>query len=160
MDVRLQAALIAGAVSIIGTLIGIFLSLYREKLARDKFIQEQRRELAVKLYDRRLDVYPKAFDITEDLGHLKGKSHSQIVEINKVAADELRKWQRTDAALIMSAASVDTYYELLSQLGKQPARADGFEHKQHEKLRDVVTDFRSSLRRDIRMLHKSVGEDV
>ena len=155
MDVNIQTAIIAGVISIFIALISFFIAYLGVKAQMERFRQEQSRGLATKIYDRRLEIYPAAFAITEKLDRSKGLTADNKIENFKTAGEKMTEWHGSGAALIMSGQSIKTYYLLLKSIGKQPAEPDNFSEIQLEKIRNCRSAFRLSLRKDIGMLHDS-----
>ena len=102
MDVKLQTAIIEGVVSLVIALIGHFISYKKQKDSLRQFQKEQQRELALtlKLYDKKLELYPKAFLITEEIDRSKGLNGKEIHEMQVAAKEKIKEWHGEGPALI------------------------------------------------------------
>ena len=146
-------ALIAGVVSIIVSLIGVFISLRQLKYSERKLRFEIRQKYMDKLYDKRMELYPKAFLISSKIKRRKLpqgiNTQNEILEILK----SLNAWAEEEAGLFMSANAVRSYWDLREVLGKNPGSGEHYHERQIEKIWDARVAFRSALRADIGVLH-------
>lgn len=154
MDPRVEAALIAGIVSLFGVIISYFVSLFNIRAEFEKLRLEQKHAFTDKLYAMRLEVYPEVFDITQDVGKRGERTDKEIALTIRKARDSLISWQRKRAGLLLSERSLEAYYELKSALSKQPADRDGYTNEQLGKIWYARNAFRGCLRDDVGLLHE------
>jgi hypothetical protein len=112
-----------------------------------------------RVYEKRLDGYPKALELTEPLRrrHLLGVRGDVGAYLDGVRI-ELQRWHSGSAAFIMSKESLDALYELRDCLeGIRPERADRFSESEVEELFSAKNQFRRSLSNDIRLLFDEDG---
>jgi hypothetical protein len=157
MDANFKSALIAGGVSIVVSLISIIVAKAKIK-SEFKILRLQHRQLFnEKLIDLRLDVYPEAFDATQNIGKISNYSANEILEITKAARTKLTEWASRKAGLLLSDKSLDAFYELKDALSKNPEKKNTYSHKQLENIWLARNKFRGSLRDDILLLH---GDEI
>lgn len=139
MTNAVDTALIAGGISVAVGLLS-FLATWRT-LASEHRRQERelQRRLTEKLIERRLIVYPKAFEITEPL-RLYG------------VRSQLTIWDRTEAALIMSRECLQTYRSLRDGLAIEPS-GGVFTREQLDSIWHAKNDFRHRMRADVNLLY-------
>lgn len=159
MDIRIQAAIISAIIAISVAIVSLIIAYKREKAIVERFEKEQSRDLALRIYDRRMDTYPEAFAITERLDRSKGLTLDDRLKMFKEARVKLAEWHGKGPALQMSAKSIKTYYLLVHSIGKQPTKSDHYSEIQLEKIRKCRSAFRLSLREDVGILHDSADQD-
>ncbi len=64
---QLVTGVIAAVVSLIVALITVFINRNTLRIEREKFERELQRNMTSKLYDLRIESYPKAIEVTEGL---------------------------------------------------------------------------------------------
>lgn len=153
---KVTSAVIAGFVSLV---IGFITYITNNKNLEQKKNQsekEMQRKFTEKLYDLRLSVYPKAFEISGKLKSSLLLSEEIKVDQLKLIFEDLVKWHRTNAGFILSRKSIKTWYKL----------SDALESVSHCNENDVLNDeqirliwdaknrFRSSLREDVNLLYE------
>jgi len=112
---------------------------------------EAHRELIDVLYQKRLESYPKAIAITQEIGkaYENKKSPAEIIEINQDAYTKLHAWNRDEGYLLMSSKTYGSFLALIGTLRKNPETKDGFSEKQLENIWYARNKFRPLLREDL-----------
>jgi hypothetical protein len=163
MEPNIGAAIIAGSVSfftaIITVVISFFISRSSIRSEIEKLHIQQKRAFTEKLYELRLDIYPEAFDITQDVGKKGERDHQTVETLIRNTRDNLATWHRKKAGLVLSERSLKAYYELRDALSKQPARQDEFATEQLKKIWFARNVFRGCLRDDVGLLHEEDNEE-
>jgi len=106
------SASIAGLISLIGVFISLYTSQRTIKSQSERFEKELQRRFTDKLYELRLDSYPKAFEITDDLRReflLK-----KVISIEKLTSIRMKllRWNKTRAGFLLSESSLRDYYAI------------------------------------------------
>lgn len=114
------------------------------------------RNLTTKLYDLRLDNYPRAFDITDNIFKEKGGNYN-VAQLEK-SLNELIYWKKGIVNLIISVESRDSYFELREVLMKNPAENGTYSIVQINKIQNATKNFRKQLRRDLGFMYREERE--
>ena len=151
MDI-IVSSLIAAVVALIGAIIS-FVTNRRAVQAELKAVEiELTRKLTEKLYDKRLEVYPLAWEIT---GDLLREDLSEPV-ISKEYLEEKRQhliaWHRKNGLLI-SEEAVGAYYELRNALTEATQTDSELFEKSLKLVWQSKNYFRSKLRKDLHLLY-------
>lgn len=155
MDDKLLTAGIAALVSIVVSLVSYVVSsrqifAQREKLERE--IAAKRTDL---LYDLRLKLYPKFFELTVDL-HRDNASFASFMETRK----KIRDWRSGEPMLVLSKHSLQSLYDLERALSKKPNGINKVEYtdQQLQKLWRLRLRARGALRKDLGLLYDDPAE--
>lgn len=145
-------AIIAAITSLLISMVTLYQSLRNQKSQKEQFEKAQKRALTTKLYDLRLENYPKAFEITEWIQKTKGGSLDPkiIYEVNK----GINEWKSGVVSLIISYDARQALLEFKNTINKQPGHGDVYAPVQVEKIWLARSEFRRQLRKDIGLLHK------
>jgi hypothetical protein len=153
MNPAISAAIIAATVSLIVATISFVTNRRSIKSEREKLEREMQRRLTEKLYDMRLEAYPKAFEITEllrgDLIFDKAMTQKEFLDIR----NKLFEWQRTKAAFVMSENALKAFRNLQNKLNNKPQSGASFKESEVEEIWEAKNYFRRSLRRDINLIY-------
>jgi len=153
MDIKLQSALIAGIVSLIGPLV-TYLTVKRQLSAqRERIEREHQSKFLANAYDLRLKLYPKAFEVTERAGKFYGLKRAEIISEHNKIADELRAWRNSEVILVISDYALECSYRLERELKKKPSEPKAnFSDEQKRRMWGLRQKFRRSLREDLNLL--------
>ncbi|WP_207061967.1 hypothetical protein [Motiliproteus sp. SC1-56] len=157
---KILAALIAAAVSIITALVSYLLTLRKLKDARESFDKEIDHRYIDKLYEKRIELYPKAFELAGKIRQKKGVGGINPTHEQTKIKESIVEWAEGEAGLFMSTDLVEAYYELIRCLAKQPGLGDEYSPHQVDNLWKARTKFRSCLRRDVGILHSSLYKNT
>ncbi|AZB26448.1 hypothetical protein EG339_18580 [Chryseobacterium bernardetii] len=149
-------ALITAFTSIIISLVTLFQFYKNQKLLQKQFEKTINRNLTSKLYDLRLEIYPKAFEITDKIYKEKGGNYD--IEKITIALYELNEWKKGKVNLIISPEALDSFYYLKNSLLKNPGNINLYTDEQIEKITNSKNNFRKQLRRDLGFLFKEEKE--
>jgi len=148
----METAIIAAITSLVVSLLTLFQSLRNQQMQRDQFEKGQKRNLTSRLYDLRLQHYPRGFEITEWIQKTKGENLDP--EILMKVVKELSSWKSGIVSLIISGDALWIYHDFRDALTKNPGEAQKYSKEQVAKIWRLRTEFRRSLRRDIGLLHR------
>jgi len=153
------ALLTAGISAIVSLTVAIITALRNKatlKAERDKLERSLQREMTTKLYDIRIEAYPKAMQITEGLRKsVIFDNHVQTTpEYFRNILSELDDWHATKAAFIISRTTLHRLYDLRDALRQKPQEKDSFSAEEIEVIWKAKGAFRASLRDDIQLLFK------
>ncbi len=153
MSESIQVALIVGAVSLMGSTIGLLTSFFAQRMQSKEAEKQIRVEAASKLLALRLEHYPKAFDISEKIQRRKKPQRIMSREELLKISNELSSWKTGVVNIILSQETLDCFYELRETLGMGYAEKDAFSIQQVEKIISAKDEFRKALRRDVGFLY-------
>ena len=153
MTEQFSTALIASAISMLAILISSAINS-REIKQQDKDTQKQlNRAMTQKLYDLRIKLYPKAFEITEALKQYKPPKFANTKEETDHILKLLMEWKTGEVSLALSSTSLYFFGRLRKNLRRTPAGTDGFfSREQAQSIHRAKVVFRRSLRRDVGFL--------
>lgn len=156
MDTILSPALIAAITSLLISLITLFQFLKNKSFQEQQFIKANNRAFTSKLYDLRLEHYPKAFEILDALYKEKGGiiDHVKVKNI----AEQLIGWKTGVINLILSNEAHKSYFTLRDAMFKKPGDKDGYSLEQIEKITKYSKEFRRQLRRDVGFMFREEKE--
>lgn len=149
-------SIITALTALVLSMITLFQFFKNLRFQQEQFSKTNNRELTTKLYDLRLEHYPKAFDITDRIIKEKGNTF----DVNKVllAKDELIAWKSGVVNIIISVECRDSYFVLRDLLMKNPAENGTYSSKQVENIENAKKDFRKQLRRDFGFMYREEKE--
>ncbi len=150
---KILTALVAGGFSLALGSISFLVSYITTKktlASKEKqFEQEIKLKFIEKLYELRLQCYPKAFSITNKIRREKAPNHIDSQEDLREILNSLETWVEEEAGLFLSNNSIRAYRELREMLGKNPALKNKYTKEQADKIWTARNEFRKWLRRDI-----------
>lgn len=156
MDTIVTAVIAAIVSALVSVMVGLL--NYRatvQKLTNEKQMHERemRRRMTEKLYDLRLEAYPKAFEITDQLRKDYIFAAGLDQEYLKQVSQELNEWYRSKAGFIISAKSIKAWYEIRNALNAKPKENGNFSESQRKKIWQAKNHFRGALRNDVNILY-------
>jgi hypothetical protein len=106
------------------------------------------------LYDKRLDVYPIAFEITDDLRgkYLFRSNTSNFGETLKEIRNRLVEWHRKNG-LILSEETIEAYKHLRWNLENVSESNDELTEERLKPIWEGKISFRRAMRNDINLLY-------
>ena len=155
MDDRIATALIAAAISLGVSVVGFVASWLTLRAREAEVMRQIRSSYMDKLYERRLELYPPAFEIAAWLSRPpRGwASYDRVWLLER--RNRLFEWMAGAAGLVISSDTIAACYDLLDCMGSNYGEKDAYSRVQMEKLVQSARRLRSQLRRDIRFLHTS-----
>lgn len=155
---ELSAALIAGGISLAVALLSVVATWRTVHSETRRLERELQRRLTERLIDRRLGIYPRAFEITERLRgeHLndRGLSDDEATKLR----EELATWNRSDAALIMSRRTLKAFRALRDHLRRESRTEAAFSREERQKILQLKNEFRRAMRADVQLLYEEEGD--
>ena len=145
------AATIAAIVAIIGAIISYFTNRKSVRTELQKVEIELNRKLTEKLYDKRLEMYPPAFEITDGLLGEYLFSSKISRDYLQTIYEQLMDWHKK--VIVLSDESL-TAFQLLRTSLLTVIKSD--EALSEENLRPIwlaKNGFRTALRKDLRLLY-------
>ena len=149
-------SLVTAITSLVISLVALFQFYRNQNFQQKQFNKTINRNLTTKLYDLRLEIYPKAFEITDNIYKDKGGNFDS--ERLKNSLNELIEWKKGKLNLIISSEALESYYQLRNNLMKNPANNNNYSPEQIEKITNSNNNFRKQLRRDLGFLFKEEKE--
>ena len=149
-------SLVTAITSLVISLVALFQFYRNQNFQQKQFNKTINRNLTTKLYDLRLGIYPKAFEITDNI--YKDKGGNFDTERLKNTLNELIEWKKGKLNLIISSEALESYYQLRNNLMKNPANNNNYSAEQIEKITNSNNNFRKQLRRDLGFLFKEEKE--
>lgn len=150
---KIIVALIAGLVSLVVAMLGFLATYFQHKASRKKLEKEFENKFIEKLYIKRAELYPTAFDHVSRIRRLKKPEGIIPKEYQDSILKDLNIWTESEAGLFMSDDVIKAYYELRKVLGKNPGNGQYYTDIQIEKIWNARVNFRVALRRDLGSLH-------
>lgn len=145
-------SIIASFTALCVSFITLFQFFKNQRFQQKQFDKNLNRSLTTKLYDLRLEHYPKAYEITDFIYKKKGGNYN--VDELKKTLEELIDWKKGLINLIISVESRDSYYILRDILMKNPAHQESYSDEQIEKIFNANKSFRKQLRRDLGFMYR------
>lgn len=149
-------SLVTAITSLVISLVALFQFYRNQNFQQKQFNKTINRNLTTKLYDLRLEIYPKAFEITDNI--YKDKGGNFDAERLKNTHNELIEWKKGKLNLIISSEALESYYQLINSLMKNPANNKNYSPEQIEKITNSNNNFRKQLRRDLGFLFREEKE--
>lgn len=153
------AALVAGFVSLVVSVVGVFTIRYQLRHDKMKSESDQKHDYSQQLYEQRVRVYPIGYAITSRIMRRPKPDFLQSVESLRNTGMHLNKWVQEEAGLFMSRDSLKAYWDLRNALSKKPGHGDAWTEEQANKLWNARTIFRRQLRNDIGNLYREDASD-
>jgi hypothetical protein len=153
MSPEFLTAIIASGVSLLVATVSFWANSYSTKMEHAKFKVTMQRRFTEKLYEKRMEKYPKGFDITDMLRSdiLWGK-HVNLTYLKSVST-ELIKWYNAEAGFFLSKEALKTYYHLREVLMKEPKTGEHYSKEELQKIWAAKNAFRQQLRADVNLLY-------
>ena len=148
----LSPAVIAALTSLTISLITLYQFFKNKRLQEDLFARGSNRTLTTKLYDLRLEHYPKALELIEEVYRKKGGNFDPSTV--RKTCEELINWKKGIINLIISNEAHKSYYTLRDAMMKNPAQVNQYSPEQVEKITSAIKEFRQQLRRDVGFLFR------
>ena len=156
MNEIITPSIIAALTSLIISIITLFQFFRSQKLQQKQFDKNLSRGLTSKLYDLRIDCYPKAFEITDSIHKLQGGNYDP--KIIQTALAELIDWKKGIVSLVISVEALESFIALRDVLMRNPEKKDTYSSTQIENISHRTKEFRKQLRRDIGFLFREEKE--
>lgn len=156
MENFINPIFITAITSLVISLIALFQFYKNQSFQQNQFDKNLNRTLGIKLYELRIEDYPKAFEITDRIYKSKGGNYDSN-EI-KLVLNDLIEWKKGRISLILSNESLQAYYSFRDSLMKNPANGNLYSLEQVEKITNLNNNFRKQLRRDLGFLFKEERE--
>ena len=153
MNEIITPSIIAALTSLIISIITLFQFFRSQKLQQKQFDKNLSRGLTSKLYDLRIDCYPKAFEITDSIHKLKGGNYDP-----KIIQTALIDWKKGIVSLVISVEALESFIALRDVLMRNPEKKDTYSSTQIENISHRTKEFRKQLRRDIGFLFREEKE--
>jgi hypothetical protein len=151
MDEKLLAALIAGIISVVVSMLGYWAAERKLRHERQSGARQMAGKFAEELLKHRLRLYPGAFVATAELG--KGSADDEALPAKfRQCGEELRKWKTGEVEVVISEEAENRYHELLERLKKNPARRHLYHKDQVDLIFQARQKFRGALRRDLGLM--------
>lgn len=147
MDFILNPAITAAFTSLGISLLTLYQFLKNQRFQQNQFEKLNNRNFTTKLYDLRLEHYPRAFDIIETIKKEKGGGYD-TVKIQSAYSDMVA-WKSGIVNLIISNETLISFNALRDSLAKNPSTVNQFSTEQIDKISYCSQDFRKQLRRDL-----------
>jgi len=148
----LTPPLIAALTSLVISIITLYQFFRTQRFQQQQFNKTLDRNLTTKLLDLRLEHYPKAFEITDNIFKEKGGIYDPVKIKN--ALEELIEWKKGVINLIISNEAMTSFYILRDSMMKSPAQNGIYSNEQVEKISAGNKDFRKQLKRDLGFLFR------
>lgn len=152
----LTPALITASVSLVVSLMTLFQFFKNKRFQEDQANRASNRAFTTKLYDLRLENYPRAFEIVDAIYREKGGQLNPV--LIRSTCDDLIKWKTGIINLIISNEARRSFYVLRDLLLKNPAAKDSYSVEQSDKINTVLKDFKRQLRRDVGFMFREEKE--
>jgi hypothetical protein len=152
MSTEVTVALIAATTSLVVSGIGYYFQQKELRKRLDRMFTDR-------LYNMRLDSYPPAFDITDQI---KNRPKPEGI-IPKEKLDQIRydliSWKKGAVNIAISSDSLSAYYNLTKALNMGYELKDQFSEVQIKKIFDARNEFRKNLRADLGYLYTEERSD-
>ncbi len=150
------SAVVAAIVSVAVALISYLSSRHELRTQRELLERSQQRDMTLRLYERRMEVYPEAIELTDGLrrSRLQQQSESLSPQYFQTILASLDEWHGKRAFLLLSEDAVQTLYALRRLLREPPAEADRYTPEQLQRIKAAKDKFRMALRLDIQLLYR------
>lgn len=154
-------ALIAAFISICGVFVSYIVNNKQLRQQEANILKQLQRPMTEKLYELRLKIYPKAFEITEKIKpERKPKFINTKEEVHEIY-QELILWKNGEASIVLSNQSLYLFGELCKKLHKIPSpKSEYYSSVQAENILKAKADFRKSLRKDMNFLYNEDLSDI
>ena len=141
---KLAIAIISGIVALI---VSIVTSYFAWRTTHRKFRLETEEKYRSRLFELRLDHYPRAFEITGRVV-FDPDTESTAEEIDSIQR-ELRQWWVGPAAALLSEESVAAYYQYEKAMKAARSRRSGFQGEGKRRVFSATQELRRCLKNDL-----------
>jgi hypothetical protein len=142
---------VATIAAVVAIAVSVITSVLTHKFPLQRLELEVSEKWRAKLYELRLEHYPRAFEVTGRLMFSR-KSRNSADELDNIKRD-LRDWWVGPAALLLSKSSVDAYYNLENAL-KEAIEIGGMKERTVNLLFKTNRAFRLALRKDLDVIFR------
>ena len=153
ISVPLLSALVAALVSLV---VGLLTFVATSKsMANQRRMQEREldRRFTQRLYELRLESYPRAFEITDRLsGNLVFNPALRVADLHEVR-EELTAWYRSKAAFVLSNDAMKSWYAMKGALTRVSQAGDQLTEESRQTIWRAKNSFRAALRADVNLLY-------
>jgi hypothetical protein len=150
--------ILTALVSLVVILISAYFSNLTIKAARQTLEKQQLGSMTAKLYDVRIESYPKGMEITEALRKTQLSGDVTLtVEYLKNIVSQLDLWYSSKAGFVLSRHSAQCFSALHKAIREKPQPDGIFLPEQIDRMVKARREFRMALRADILLLF---NEDV
>jgi len=145
--------IITATVSLVVILISAYVSRLTINSARQTLEKQQLGSMTAKLYDVRIEAYPKGMEITEALRktQLAGDVTLTIDYLNDIVS-QLDLWYSSKAGFVLSRNSAQCFSELHKAIREKPESNGMYLPEQIDRMVRARREFRMALRADILLL--------
>lgn len=158
MQTATLITIITAIVSLVVILISAYVSWRTIMAARQTLEKQQLGNMTAKLYDVRIESYPKGMEITEALRktQLAGDVTLSVEYLNNIES-QLDLWYSSKAGFVLSRHAAQCFAELHKAIREKPASNGTYSPEQIDRMVRARREFRMALRADILLLF---NEDV
>ena len=158
MDLVPLTPIFSAAASLVVILITVFVSRNAIAAARQTLGVQQLGSMTAKLYDVRIEAYPKGMELTEALRRtqLAGDVTLTADYLNGIVA-QLDLWYSSKAGFVLSRRSAQCFSALHKAVREKPGSHGVYSPEQIDRMVRSRREFRMALRADILLLF---NEDV
>jgi hypothetical protein len=145
--------IITAAVSLVVISISAFVSWLTIRAARHTLQRQQLGSMTAKLYDVRIESYPKGMQITEALRktQLAGDVTLSVDYLNDIVS-QLDLWYSSKAGFVLSRRSAQCFSALRQAIREKPESNGMYSPEQIDRMVRARREFRVALRADILLL--------
>lgn len=153
MDLTTVVPVVTAVVSVVAILISAFVSGLTILAARRTLEKQQLGSMTAKLYDVRIETYPKGMELTEALRktQLAGKVTLTPDYLNGIVS-QLDAWYSSKAGFVLSRTSAQCFAELHTAIRDKPGSDRTYSPEQIDRMVRARREFRMALRADILLL--------
>jgi hypothetical protein len=161
MDFVNLAPIISTVLSVSVILISVFVSRNTIVAARQTLEKQQLGSMTAKLYDVRIESYPKGMEITEALrkSQLAGDVKLSVDYLNNIVS-QLDLWYSSKAGFVLSRHSAQCFATLHQAIREKSASIGEYSPEHIARIVKARREFRMALRADIlQLFNEDVTED-
>lgn len=153
MDPIIFLRIIPIIISIFVILLSAYVSRLTVKAAKQTLERQQLGSMTAKLYDVRIESYPKGMEITEALRktQLDGDVTLNADYLNKIAS-QLDLWYSSKAGFVLSRKAAKFFSTLHQAIREEPESNGMYSPEQINRIVKARREFRMALREDILLL--------
>ncbi len=145
------SAIVAAVVSLIAAILSHLSQRKTIRSQRDQLERELQRKFTERLYDLRLESYPKAFEISDDLrGEFLFQRPVSTTQLRRVRA-RLAAWHKSTAGFLLSSDALKAYYEIRDALNV--SNGVRFDFDRIRAIWQAKNGFRKALKADLNLLY-------
>ena len=146
-------------------IISALISYLVARITTKNEIRKVQSEFTQKLYEKRLELYPRLLNLTQDIGKemiwRKGTGETRLTgqetfQIAYEALEGLIEWQKDTAIeLVLSDESLEKFEKLKKALRSDPSQGKKYGRQQMDNFWKLREDLRDCLRKDVGIYHES-----